>query len=112
MYISAPKMYMMSAKRWTIATARQQLPALIASAAREPQRVYRRRELVAMVMGPDAADAAARAQPPLADELAELQRLCVEEDYELPVARRQNRRSPSGPLSAAASPRQRAPKAR
>ena len=89
-------MYIMVAKRhWTIATARQQLPALIASAAREPQRLYRRTKLVAAVVSPETIAALeARSEPSLADELAELQRICVEEDYELPMATRRDRPNP------------------
>src|SRR5689334_3146770 len=89
-------MYMMVArKKWTIATARQHLPTLIASAAREPQRVYRRSELVATVMSPEAAAVAeARSAPSLTDELAELQRICAKEGYELPVVKRRDRPDP------------------
>ena len=84
-------MYIM-VKKWTIATARQHLPALIASAAREPQRVYRRAELVAAVVSPETAAAiTASSAPSLADELAELQRLCDEDEYELPVVKRRDR---------------------
>ncbi|HVV85215.1 MAG TPA: hypothetical protein VHE35_19270 [Kofleriaceae bacterium] len=86
---------MMASKKWTIATARQHLPTLIASAAREPQRVYRRAELVATVVSPETAAAIAeQATPSLADELAELQRLCAEEAYELPVVARRDRANP------------------
>jgi hypothetical protein len=87
-------------KRWTVASARQSLPKLLALAAREPQAVYRRDKLVATVVSPALAEEieAARARdkdPGLANELAELQRLCAEEGYELPTPRRANR-----PLSA------------
>jgi hypothetical protein len=84
--------------RWTIASARQRLPALISSAAREPQAVYRRDQLVATVVGPDAAEElkAARERPRVAEALAELRELCREEAYELPVAPRADRRSPVG----------------
>ena len=95
MYIYLFMMYMIAMKKWTIATARQHLPALIASAAREPQRVYRRTKLVAAVVSPEtAATLAAQAAPSLADELAELQRICVEEDYQLPVSTRRDRPNP------------------
>ena len=90
MYIMPRTMYTMTKRRWTIATARQRLPALIAEAAREPQRVYRRNQLVATVMSPEAA-AAVPSVRPLAEELALLKQLCVEEDYTLPVAPRRDR---------------------
>ena len=79
-------------KKWTITTARQHLPALIGSAAREPQRVYRRDKLVATVVSPELADEIAnRARPRLAAKLAELQRLCAEEGYQLSVPTRSDR---------------------
>ena len=87
--------------RWTIATARQQLPALIGAAAREPQAVYRRTKLVATVVGPDVsakmqAEGAA-ARPRIADALAELRRICAEEDYQLPASRRKDRPNAAAP---------------
>jgi hypothetical protein len=80
--------------RWTIATARQGLPKLIASAAREPQAVYRRNKLVATVVSPQLGaelQAARQARPTMAEALAELRRICAEEDYELSVPERSNR---------------------
>ena len=82
-------------KKWTIASARQHLPSLIGSAAREPQRVYRRNKLVAAVVSPELADElAAQRKPTLADAFAELQRICEEEAYELPIAPRRDRTNP------------------
>lgn len=46
-------MYIMGRKStWSVATARQHLPRVIAAAAREPQAIYRRNELVAAVVSP------------------------------------------------------------
>jgi hypothetical protein len=94
-------MYIMSEKkkRWTIASARERLPTLIRSAAREPQAVYRRDKLVASVIGPNLFLEMERAQaaqkrPRLAEALAELRRLCAEESYELPRPPRRNRSNP------------------
>ena len=93
-------MYMMKARkktRWTIASARQRLPALIGAAAHEPQAVYRRTKLVAAVVGPDAAaklQAGLAAEGPrIADAVAELRRICTEEKYALPAIRRGDRRN-------------------
>jgi hypothetical protein len=89
-------MYIMARKtRWSVAAARQHLPRVIASAAREPQAIYRRAELVAAVVSPAVA---ARAAPPtpgpsLEHALAELRAICAEEEYDLPVPRRRNRRT-------------------
>jgi hypothetical protein len=92
-------MYMMSQPRakWTIARARQQLPALIGAAAREPQRVYRRDKLVAAVVSPELAEGLAAARPGLAESLAELQELCAQEDYQLPEVTRRDRPDPTRP---------------
>jgi hypothetical protein len=79
-------------KNWTIATARQRLPALIASAAREPQRVYRRNTLVAVVASPEAAGRIGRVN--LAARFDELRQICEETDYELPVPGRRDRANP------------------
>jgi hypothetical protein len=87
-------MYMMTAKRWTVASARQHLPTLIRSAAREPQEVYRRSTLVATVVEPGAASTS---RPTLAGKLAELQRICSKTGYELPVAARRDRPNPFAP---------------
>jgi hypothetical protein len=82
-------------KRWTIATARQHLPEVIGLAAREPQRLYRRDKLVAAVVSPELADKVAdRDRPSLAATLAELQRLCAEEDYTLTAPPRRGRSNP------------------
>jgi hypothetical protein len=92
-------MYMMSQPRakWTIARARQQLPALIGAAAREPQRVYKRDRLVAAVVSPEVAEGLSAARPPLAESLGELQRLCAQEKYELPEVTRRDRPDPTAP---------------
>jgi hypothetical protein len=87
-------MYMMA--KWTIASARQHLPKLIASAAREPQRVYRRNKLVAAVVSPEAAETLER-RSTVAKLFDDLQRICAEENYELPVAPRTNRPDPFAP---------------
>ena len=64
-------------------------------AAREPQRVYRRDELVAVVVSPEQADQVENLRRPrLATKLAELQRLCAEEGYELTAPPRRDRANP------------------
>lgn len=82
-------------KTWTIATARQHLPEVVGRAAREPQFVYRRDKLVAVVISPERADEAATLRKPgLAAKLAELQQLCAEEGYELSAPPRRDRANP------------------
>jgi hypothetical protein len=85
----------MPAPKWTIATARQHLPKLIGMAAREPQRVYRRDKLVAVLVSPELADQVETLRRPrLAAKLAELQQLCAEENYELTAPARRDRPNP------------------
>jgi hypothetical protein len=94
MYMTASIMYMM-AKRWTIATVRQHLPAVIASAAREPQRVYRRDKLVAAVVHPEQLERLEAAErPTLAERFAEAQRICSEDGYTLELPPRTTRADP------------------
>lgn len=82
-------------KKWTIATARQHLPEVVGLAAREPQRVYRREQLVAAVVSPQLADEIEQLRrPSLAAKLAELQRLCAEDNYELAAPPRRDRANP------------------
>jgi hypothetical protein len=97
MYISrCHVVHVTAAKRkWTIATARQHLPELVGLAAHEPQRVYRRDRLVAAVVSPALADEIDEVRrPTLAMKLAELQRLCANDGYELAAPRRQDRVNP------------------
>lgn len=85
--------------RWTIASARQNLPTLVGLAAREPQDIYRRDELVARVVSPELAPPS---KPSMAEALAELQRICAEENYALEAPARHDRPNPFSP-----SPRRR-----
>jgi hypothetical protein len=95
-----------TARKWTIATARQHLPKLIGMAAGEPQRVYRRDKLVAAVVSPDLADEiVSRRRPGLAAKLAELQQLCAEENYELATPVRRDRANPFAARRASAQRR-------
>jgi hypothetical protein len=64
-------------------------------AAREPQHVYRRDKLVATVVSPALAGAVENLhRPSLAMKLAELQRLCAEDNYELTAPPRRDRANP------------------
>jgi hypothetical protein len=66
-------------------------------AAREPQDIYRRDELVARVVAPDAAAAPRRPSP--AELIANIRRVCADEDYELPVSPRTTRPNPFAPAT-------------
>ena len=78
--------------RWTIASARQNLPELVTLAAREPQDIYRRDKLVARVVGADESSPPA-GRPSLAQAFAELRQICAEENYALDVPARTDRRN-------------------
>jgi hypothetical protein len=96
MYISGGKhVHMNEGKkpRWTIASARQNLPEVVTLAAREPQDIYRRNELVARVVAPGA-QAGVREHPSAAALLAEIQRVCADENYTLAVPARVDRPNP------------------
>jgi hypothetical protein len=84
-----------SSAPWTISTARQYLPALVASAAKEPQAIYRRNRLVAAVLSPEALDElnAARKNS-VGSAFARLRAICREENYQLGSAPRRDRPNP------------------
>ncbi len=84
-----------SSSPWTISTARQHLPALVASAAKEPQAIYRRKRLVAAVLSPEALDELKAARKTsVGSAFARLREICREENYELASAPRRNRPNP------------------
>lgn len=77
--------------RWTIASARQEFPTLIDMAAREPQDIYRRDELVARVVP---VDTPTPSRPTAADLIARIRRSVEAENYDLPVPPRIDRPNP------------------
>lgn len=97
--------------RWTIASARHNLPTVVGLAAREPQDIYRRDKLVARIVSPDAAAPPAK-KPLLAELLAEIQRACAEEAYALAVSPREDRPNPFVRPPRARSPKRRRRRAR
>lgn len=83
---------------WSVAEAKQRLSALLRDSAREPQRIYNRSRLVAVVVDPQSFDkfAAWRKQQEagsIAEALSELRSICAETGYRLRVPRRRNRRN-------------------
>jgi PHD/YefM family antitoxin component YafN of YafNO toxin-antitoxin module len=80
---------------WTISSARQHLPALVASAAREPQAIYRRNRLVAAVLSPEALEELVAARKTsVGSAFARLRQICREEDYQFVPASRRDRPNP------------------
>ena len=78
--------------RWTIASARQNLPELVSLAARGPQDIYRRDKLVARVVSAEGSSPLPGRRS-LADAFAELRQICAEENYALDVPARTDRRN-------------------
>ena len=80
---------------WKVAAAKQKFSEVLRRAAREPQLIHNRDELVGAVIGPD--DTAqflawrARRATALADAIDEAQRICAEEDYRLELPPRTDR---------------------
>lgn len=75
---------------WNIAEAKQKLSEVVRLTAEEPQVICNRGRVVAAVISPEALaslEACCRQAKPrsLAEEFAELRRICVEEDYELEI---------------------------
>jgi len=95
MYMSMPKhVHVGEGKklRWTIASARQNLPEVVSLAAREPQDIYRRDRLVARLVSADETSPPP-SRPSLGDAFAELRQICKEEKYTLEVPARTDRRN-------------------
>ena len=84
--------------KWTVSSARQNLPALLAAAVHEPQAIYKRKRLVATVVEPAAAarltgicvDATTSS---VGAAFLKLREICAEENYELPAVQRRDRRN-------------------
>ena len=80
---------------WSVADAKQQLSELIRQTHTEPQLVYRRKELVAVVVDPATFDRLQEreehSQTTLDVAAAEVRRVLAEEGYELTVPERSDR---------------------
>jgi len=94
--IACDLVHVSSAKKtWTIAAARQSLSEVVGNAAHEPQHIYRRDKLVAAVVSPELAHQVdTLRRPSMATKLAELQRLCAEDGFELTTPARRDRANP------------------
>lgn len=81
---------------WKIAEAEHKFSELIRSTIKEPQLIYNSDRLVAVVIEPEVYKEflswrERQSQSNMAEELKELQKLCVEDNYTLFVPSRQNR---------------------
>lgn len=84
---------------WSIAEARRGFSDVVRSAAREPQALYNRGRVVAIVVAPDEFEQfrrwkAAEARPSIARAFSDLRTICRDEGYELEVGPRRDRPSP------------------
>ena len=84
---------------WKIAEAKQRLSELLRHAADEPQEIANRERVVALVLGEkDMRDflqwREKQRGEALADALLEVQRICAEDGYVLPLEPRRDRANP------------------
>ncbi len=89
----------MDDNHWNIATARRRFSDVVRSAAREPQALYNRGQIVAAVVDADELRAfqewkASQSQRSLGDAFKDLRAICLAEHYELAVAQRADRPNP------------------
>ena len=81
---------------WKIAEAKQKFSELIHSTLEEPQLIYNSDRLVAVVIEAEVYKeflSWRQRQINITDDLRELQKFCIEDDYALDVQSRQNRSS-------------------
>ena len=81
---------------WRIGEAKQRFSELIRRSGSEPQEIYNRSRLVAVVVSPDLLEEIRRLRPEqptptLAETFSELREICVEEGYELEIGERRDR---------------------
>jgi len=81
---------------WKIAEAKQKFSELIQSTLKEPQLIYNRDRLVAVVIEADAYQEFLRwrerqRHTTMAEALQELQQICAEDDYTFTIPDRQDR---------------------
>ncbi len=90
---------MVMPRTWNIAEARSHFSEIVRRASEEPQLIVSRTQPVAAIVS--TADLAElnehrrqRQSTTLAARLAEIRVICEQEDYQLPVVRRRDRRNP------------------
>jgi len=84
---------------WSIAEAKQRFSEVVRRAAEEPQLIYNRDRLVAVIVQPEAfrgyeAWREERERRTVGDAFAELRAICAEEEYELQPPPREDRPNP------------------
>lgn len=84
---------------WKIAEAKQRFSEVVRETAEEPQLIYKRDRLVAVLMNAEEYGAfeaweEERQRPSMAEAIAEIRKICEEEDYELEIPDRRDRPNP------------------
>ena len=84
---------------WKIADAKQRFSEVVRRSADEPQLIYNRDRLVAVIVPPQAFRGyeewrQEREQRTVAEAFAELRAICAEEEYELELPERSDRSNP------------------
>jgi hypothetical protein len=85
-----------SRPKWSVAAARRRFATLLKSAVHEPQAVYRRGSMAAVVVGPEIYRhlSGGKDRGTLADAFAELREICRKERYRLKTPPRRDRPQP------------------
>lgn len=87
----------MDTTSWRVGAAKQQFSEVVRRSRTEPQKIYNRDQLVAAVVSPEVLGEAENRQHKqldrsLADIFTEFRALCADEDWELQVGERVNRK--------------------
>lgn len=83
---------------WGIGEAKQRFSEVVRRSGTEPQKIYNRDRLVAAVVSPDLLDTVQnlrreQSTRSLAEVFSEIREICTEENYQLEIGRRQDRRN-------------------
>jgi len=83
---------------WKIAEAKQRFSEVVRQTAEEPQLIFKRDRLVAVLMNAEEYGAfeawQERRRPSMAEAIAEIRKICEEEDYALEIPDRRDRPNP------------------
>ena len=81
---------------WKIAEAKQKFSEVVRQTAAEPQRIYKRDRLVAVIVDVDDYEAyeawrEEKERPSMAEAIEEIRKICLEEDFDLELPERRDR---------------------
>ena len=83
---------------WGIGEAKRWFSEVVRRSGTEPQKIYNRDRLVAAVVSPDLLDSVQNLRKKqstcsLAEDFSEIREICTEENYNLEIGKRQDRRN-------------------